>query len=344
MPKRKRKSVNLPHRKRKTSLAPAQQPSSQDQPRPHGRPRKTPVHSRNAIDERTDSETEDDEAISHVNERQEHGEDVVSDESQPEGGEEEDEDDDDEPDQTDGDNAPQFAAETVYIRQDTINKKWELIPNVSQQAIRQLFADAARPVIAFQLGERAGKDAEAAEGKLAEAQRAIERIMSTLTKRLPKMRLPPKTSTDDFNYEKLVRDAAQAKAQLAEQTTGIATLRSALQKSQEGKEKAKEKATGLEDKVQQQEAEFEARVKGRFERILRLPSEEPEDSARRIRLATSSKTADQDAKSLTSKLITYVQSMTSDSGPGTVTDFSLDRTLTALEHLRRRSEQMLEAG
>lgn len=350
MPKRKsRKSVLLPRKKRKSSLLPPERTSSPEQPRPRGRPPKVVPAVQEAVETDDNGQSDDDEdtrlGVQGIS-RDDTATPEDSDGGVGEEVEEEVEDDNESAEDTTGpDTIPQFSAKTIYVRQDTVNKKWEPISNVAQRAVRQVFADAARPVIASQLGERAGRDAQANEGKSAEAQKTVKAIVAKLSKQLPKMRLPPQTSTDAFDYERLVRETALAEAQLAEQMTGISALRKALQKSHEAKNKAKEEAAELEEKVDKQEEALNARINGKLAKWLRLPSEEPEDNAKHIRLASRRNLDSEDVQSLTGKLADYVQRMKPDQAQNTPLESRIDRTLTSLEAVRRRrAAQALEAG
>lgn len=344
----------LPKKKRKSSLLPQQQTSSPEQPRPRGRPPKLAPVVQQPVEPDENSEAdegsevvEDEDTLSNV-QRVVRGKPSDPEDSDDEAGEEmeeEVEDDEGPAEGTESAAIPQFSAKTVYVRQDTVNKKWEPISNVDQRAVRQVFADAARPVIASQLGERAGKDAKANEGKSAETQKTVKAIVAKLSKQLPKMRLPPQTSTDAFDYEKLVRETALAEAQLSEQMIGISALRKALEKSQNAKNKAKEEAVELEKKVDQQQEDLVARGHKNLGRLVRLPSEEPEDNPKHIRIASRRSAEDQGVESLTDKLVDYVQRMESGRAQNATLDNRVDRILTSLEAMRRkRAAQTLEAG
>ena len=309
MPKRKRMSFTAS--KKRKSLTPAKR-SSKEGPRPRARPKARLADTQREIVEEEDDDDNDSDNDNGVDDVDADDSGMIDEEKQnippkpksssqarkdlednidEEQGGEEGSDDDEE--QGADLSYPRLSAETVYVRKETISKKWEHLDYASQGAVTQIFADVARLVIASQLGEKAGRDAEDSEGKSAEAQKAVEGVFATLTQRLHRMPIPPKSSADAFNYEKLMRETALAESQLSEHTAGIAVLRAEIKKSETEKARMNEEVTELKKEVEKSEADIEKRLQGKFGKLLRLPDVEPEDSARRIRLAPRS-----DAKSV----------------------------------------------
>ncbi|MCJ1382313.1 hypothetical protein MMC17_005426 [Xylographa soralifera] len=81
-----------------------------------------------------------------------------------------------------------------YINQNVIKTKWEVLPELMQQQVRELFVAVERPVITRHSEDK----------RRIEAQAALSTVTRTLAKRLPRMPFPSKAKEEHFNYEALM--------------------------------------------------------------------------------------------------------------------------------------------
>ncbi|CAL5869839.1 uncharacterized protein PFLUO_LOCUS4070 [Penicillium psychrofluorescens] len=154
---------------------------------------------------------------------------------------------------------------TRRVPEKTIKAKWTTLPEPVQEKVRDLFHALERPVIVRQQNER----------KRIEAQTAVQAVVRTLGRRLPRMPFPPITKDSNFDYESALNEHRLLEANVSTMKDSIDLLKTEIAKEDALLDREKKSLLEMDRNAKRAEAERKRQMQ-RAHPVLRHLDELPQ--------------------------------------------------------------------